>query len=304
MCERLDNWIGIRGCSDTPPGSGVYINDYPGITTELAAQVADSETVRGQDLLLKCVSRASHGVMADVFSYLMEKGHSWIGQLEKIGVDYTRSDKTYPANRTLTLEFRTFQRYQRVRLSGFVVHASGVGSLSIQVNDESPVSLSLTAGRNELNFEREFNGYDVVTITPDVDVTAYRITRDTCECLCYSTDVFPAELIVFEYCDQCEIAYNYRQSLTKALQLKAAIYFFQEVQASPVDAQAVRWGREMAGKALVSLLGGQDPNTGVLFESEYKQAIKAVAKMFQYEIQRGKLGCFACDRAKVLFTHP
>lgn len=304
MCQKLEGWIGVIGCSETPPGSGVYINDYPGITTELAALVADSETIRGQDLLSKCIRRASDGVMADVFSQLMSKGHAWIGQEERIGVNYTRSDKIYPANKTLTLEIRTFHRYQRFRLAGFTVHASGAGNLSVQLNDQPATLYPLASGKNEIEFEEVFHGFDVVTITPDVDVTAYRVTTDTCECLCYSSDVFPGELIGFQFCDQCEILYAYRHSLTKALQLKAAINFFQEVIASPSNDQMVRWGREHAGKALVHLLGGQDPATGVLFESEYKQAVTAVAKMFQHEIQRGKIGCFTCDRTKVVFTHP
>jgi hypothetical protein len=39
----LQNYIGLQGCTADAPMSGIYINDYPGMSSELMEKIATPE---------------------------------------------------------------------------------------------------------------------------------------------------------------------------------------------------------------------------------------------------------------------
>lgn len=67
------NYIGIRGCGDAAPDSGIYINDLPGISMKLMADVANDEVVQGKELIRRMEQEAIKLTAQDAVAALVNK---------------------------------------------------------------------------------------------------------------------------------------------------------------------------------------------------------------------------------------
>lgn len=303
-CESLDNWIGIRGCGSEVPGSGIYINDYPGITTYLASHVADSEDVQGITLLQNCIERAYSMVMSDIIGHVSKFGHFWSGQEVTYGATTKLTDTQFAAGQYSEIELIVGGPYERIRLDKILIYSTGIGNATITVTGVAPVVTvhALVAGLNTIVFANVYENDTTIRVSTDVAVYGYRMAND-CECICGGpTNNFA--MFVSQYCDLCAIAYQYRESLTTAFYLRAAIEFWQECIATPNMSQEARKAGDLAAKSLVRLLGGQDKVTGVYFNSEYSKALKILGTQFNSEISHGKIACFVCEQNQIIYQHP
>jgi hypothetical protein len=68
--DCLDNFIGLKNCSDSIPESGYYINGLPGMSTELVDNIANSEQVSYAGVWSAVKSRAFMRLKDDVINYL------------------------------------------------------------------------------------------------------------------------------------------------------------------------------------------------------------------------------------------
>lgn len=66
----LDNFIGLKNCSDSTPESGYFINGLPGMSTELVDNIANSEQVSYAGVWSAVKSRAFMRLKDDVINYL------------------------------------------------------------------------------------------------------------------------------------------------------------------------------------------------------------------------------------------
>lgn len=66
--------IGIRNFIEcSKPESSLFINDYPGVSLKIAADVAKDETVSGKNLLKECINNAIKYVHSDLMDYVNTK---------------------------------------------------------------------------------------------------------------------------------------------------------------------------------------------------------------------------------------
>lgn len=68
--ECLTDFVGIRGCGETVPGSGVYLNTLPGISLESLDKVADSEQITYKGLWADIQTEAGVRFYTDVIEEL------------------------------------------------------------------------------------------------------------------------------------------------------------------------------------------------------------------------------------------
>lgn len=304
MCTNLDNFIGVRGCDETAPGSGLYINDYPGITTIQAAHVADSEDIQGIALLQACIERAYKAVMTDVINGVNKFGHFWSGQEVTYGSKSKITDTLYAANKYTEIEILVAGPYEKIRTDKILIHSTAIGTATITVTGVTATVTvhNLVVGLNTITFSNTFSADTTIRVLTSVPVYGY-LNGNECSCICGGPSNNFA-LFVTQYCDLCEVAYQYRESLAKAFQVRAAIEYFRECEVSPNMSQEARKAADNAKKSLIRLLGGNDPQTGLYFPSEYTKELKPVINQFRYEIERGRIPCFVCEQNKIVYQHP
>lgn len=71
--ECLEDYIGIRGCSDSEPESDLYINDLPGISLETLDKIADAEQVTYLNVWEDVKRRALKRFKTHVNSWLSQR---------------------------------------------------------------------------------------------------------------------------------------------------------------------------------------------------------------------------------------
>lgn len=308
MCDRLDGVIGIKGCGDEPTADfRYYINDYPGITTIQAAHIANSETVTGVGLLESVIERAYRQSMSDLIGEITKKGHVWTGQEIEYGGRTRLTDTLISAGTASEIQIYLCGQYQKVRTLEIRVWAEAVGELTIvETNhDVTTTVYDLAIGMNVIAHTQTYISDTTVRVTADVATRAWFWGNgESCGCECNSyTNNFA--LFLSKYCDLCELAYQYRESLAKVFWLKAAIIYFEEALVSPNQSVEARNGFGNANKSLLSLLGGVDNASGLYMKGKYPEALKIAANQFHYEITRGNIPCcFSCEGSQIVYNIP
>lgn len=286
MC--LNNYIGVRGCSDEEPESGLYINDIPGITTRLAANIVDSEIISGEQLLKNIVNRAYLSVIDDIVTGIAKYGYSWLPQQILYGMTAAESTKIWAAGKEFTITLDVCD-IQRARLAKVKVNAVAGGSITI--NGEV---YAVEAGVSEIEIYEDVTS---VVVSADVDLYTW-LTNYSCSVCFYENTPIDLELSVI--CDKCKLATIYRDSLKNAFLQKAGILFYQYALTTEQTSQEARHAQSIAGRMLAQLKGGIDKD-GIQFEGEYKQEIEGVIHMFK-NIATKYPCCFECKGYTLSYT--
>lgn len=309
MCERLEGVIGIKGCGQTiTPSFRYYINDYPGITLQAASHVANGEQVQGITLLEDVIERAYRQSMNDLVGEVAKLGNQWIGQQIDYGGQTKLTDTVISAGHTSEIEIYLCGQYQKATLKEMKVYAHAVGVLTVVTENHEITSTdyNLQEGLNTIEINETIIGDTTLKVTANVDTNAYYWGSTAavcgCECQAYSNNF---ALYLSKYCDLCEIAYQYRDSLANVFYLKSAIFFFEEALVTPNQSQERRHALDVANKALIYLLGGVDNASGLYVKGKYPAALKIAAQQLHYEINKGKIPCcFSCEGSQIVYNIP
>lgn len=286
MC--LNNYIGIRGCSEEEPESGLYINDVPGITTKSAANIVDSELISGTQLLENIINQSYIKVIDDIISGLGKWGYVWLPQRAIYVMNGKQTTTIFKAGKFWELDFCLCD-IQRARIATLKVNAVDAGSLTINGD-----VYAIEAGVNELEL---FIDVAELELSADVDLYMYS-ESDTCEFACGSTVPVDMELSIF--CDKCKLAEIYRDSLKQAFLLRAGIQFWQYALTTEQTSQDARHIQNIAGRMLAQLKGGVD-SEGLQFEGEYKVELEAQIQAFKHIAQKYSC-CFSCQGYTFSYT--
>jgi hypothetical protein len=288
MICNLDNYIGVRGCAE-PPESGLYINDIPGVTTRGASNVVNGEVVRGDRLLENCIKQAYTDVMHDIISELASVGYVWKGQQTRHS-QYVLSTGQFTGLFALDIETC---RFQKVRVNTLEVNSTA--AQTVKVNG---IEFDVQEGRNTLEVNLELSYGDQLIFEADLPVLKYQ--NNSCDCFCGGN--YPVGITIYEFCDECELAYEYRHLLKKAFQVRAAIIYFQHAAVTEQTSQEARHGQSISGRMLAQLMGGIDPVNGIQFKGEYPAIMKNITRAFKYEASRLKC-CFSCELYQHLYVN-
>ena len=297
ICTNLHGYIGVLGCSEGIPESGIYINDYPGVTLDAAIAIADRENPRGEDYLLKIVNRSYDAAMRDLIMEVSKLGYNFVTQQKR----YTQgqvSQIVIPAGTDKEVKLYVCDgRNLKIDSIGVWAFAAGIFTATFTNERETTsTTYDLVEGMNSLTTTVVFTQDTTVTFTSDVDTKQFNYTG--CDCLCAGSSI--ASINAYEFCDMCDIGFDYRMMLTKLFYLKAAILFFQECLTNTNVSQDARKIIDTAKIQLVYLLGGQADQ--VYVKGEYPQELKAAARMLANDA--GKIPCLSCDRTKLIYTTP
>lgn len=182
--DCLTNYIGLKNCNLPDPESGLYINDLPGMSTELADKIADSETINFKGVWDKVQKRSILRFKHDVQISLMKwvKLNNVIYQTRKLLKSQSNSYITIPANPNYTGVYLMLpeSRYVEFRFNDIVVYSFQTVTTTLKVwdlNDGSELysqSIDLVPGLNTIKVKQIFPlKYRIMELFVGVDTTGF-----------------------------------------------------------------------------------------------------------------------------------
>ena len=182
----LQDYIGLKGCTSGEPLSGLYINDYPGMSSELLDKIATPEQVSyvGMWNSAQAVSyvRMKRDVQAALFTSAEAQLDQVLFQTRKEFVQQWQQVQTVPAEAILKGTFVSIQgsKYLSLRVKQIYIFnagppVNGIDWYIYQTQDGKLLdsgSVDLTAGMNYVPVNNEFfSDFDKLNIMVAVDCT-------------------------------------------------------------------------------------------------------------------------------------
>ena len=215
--DCLRNYIGILDCG-TPPESGIYINNLPGINTEIVGAIADTEEITHKgvwsdvnkisarrfqtDIMGKLRQTYKLKRLRQTFEFIPEEGTSEIGSAEYRGL-------------LLGFEYQYFT-FQAFLISTVYLYSDTAGTSTLKIFNRQNVELyseavDVVQGLNAFQVnqtfvsDRLFVGFDFTNI----DGFSSDITSNVSSCFCQALlDVF---------CDTCNPSFQGATKLGAAI---------------------------------------------------------------------------------------
>jgi hypothetical protein len=184
MSVDLTNYIGLKNCNLPTPESGIYINELPGMSTELVDKIANSEQINfagvWEDVQKNAIRRLKDDAINQMYEYI--KFNSIIYQTRRLVksqvnalVPVIRSN-AYAGVYQMVPE----SKYAEYYLKGVWVYSSQIVTTTVKVwdvNDGTELyadSVDLVVGLNYVSIEETFNlKYRVLEMFIGVDVSNF-----------------------------------------------------------------------------------------------------------------------------------
>jgi len=182
----LQDYIGLQGCSTAAPLSGLYINDYPGMSSELLDKIATPEQTSyvGMWNSAQAVSyvRIKRDIQAALFTSAEAQLDQVLFQTRREFVQQWQQVQTVPAEAILKGTFVSIQgsKYLSMRVKQIYIYNAGAPVSSIpwyiyQTQDGKVLAYGvadLVSGMNYVPVNKEFfSDFDKLNIMVAVDCT-------------------------------------------------------------------------------------------------------------------------------------
>lgn len=182
----LEDYIGLKGCTTAAPLSGLYINDYPGMSSELLDKIATPEQVSyvGMWNSAQAVSyvRIKRDIQAALYSAAEAQLDQVLFQTRKEFVQQWQQVQTVPAEAILKGTFVSIQgsKYLSLRVKQIYIFNAGAPVNNIpwyiyQTQDGKLLesgTADLVEGMNYIQVNKEFySDFDKLNIMVAVDCT-------------------------------------------------------------------------------------------------------------------------------------
>jgi hypothetical protein len=182
----LENYIGLKGCTTDAPLSGLYINDYPGMSSELLDKIATPEQVSyvGMWNSAQAVSyvRMKRDIQAALYSAAEAQLDQVLFQTRKEFVQQWQQVEVVPAEAILKGTFVSIQgsKYLSLRVKQIFIYNAGAPIAGVpwyiyQTQDGKLLdsgTADLVEGMNYIPVNNEFfSDFDKLNIMVAVDCT-------------------------------------------------------------------------------------------------------------------------------------
>jgi len=136
----FQDFIGMPLCSTEEPASGVYITDYPGISTELADKVASADQITFAGVWKSVQRQAYQKMLTDVQKAIRESANARIDQVlfqtQKPFVQQWQQIQTLAPDAVYrgVLASVSGTKYMGLRVKSFWVYNAGSNTVNVDVN--------------------------------------------------------------------------------------------------------------------------------------------------------------------------
>jgi hypothetical protein len=182
----LEDYIGLKGCTADAPLSGLYINDYPGMSSELLDKIATPEQVSYVGMWNSAQAVSYVRIKRDIQSALFTSAEAQLDQVlfqtSKNFVQQWQQITTVPAEAILKGAFVSVQgsKYLSLRVKQIYVYNAGPAVAGVpwyifQTQDGKVLdqgTADLVEGMNYLPVKNEFySDLDKINIMVAMDCT-------------------------------------------------------------------------------------------------------------------------------------
>jgi hypothetical protein len=329
------NYIGIRGgCDTSAPSSGLYINDLPGISLRLAANLADEDTIRGTELLRNVESQAIRSVWVDVKNKLSE--YIEIGKLisqKQYGKHYVEDTTTYlaPVAAEVGVRFRKYNcdPYTGIKINYVDIRVnSDVSGKVLKITDGCTVTeypfdaVSCQIVRIQTNYtaltDEVFVAVDASDLAlEDMSLLSGCQCHGSCRCnggACVTAEgwngttttsqAYGMAIMAQCVCEDSTFLCTLQDDLSMLVQMKMGILLAQELRLTKRYNFMVSNSKEDAGAMLLFWLGGIDRSSGVEMPSEYFNLLNDTVSGIKNALKKVNSDCITCGKVKAVETLP
>jgi hypothetical protein len=183
----LQDYIGLLGCTSTTPLSGLYINDYPGMNTELLEKISTPEQSSYAGFWQSCQNVAYQRIKRDIQTALFKSAQAQLDQVlfqtSNQFVNQWSTITPLPASEQYRGTFVSISgsKYLGVRIKTLMVYNSGPVSVDnvawkiIQTQDGNELAQGVYNMQTGMNYvpinEVFYSDFDKVNIVALVDCT-------------------------------------------------------------------------------------------------------------------------------------
>lgn len=333
-----NNYIGLRGSCLEEPASGLYINDLPGISFRLLANLATEETQRAIKLVEDLQRQAIIQVWNDIRQNLSDR----------IAINKVLSQRQYGRHRfDITPEYLAPVAAD----VGLVIEADDCDDLTairidyIDIRTNSTVAdkvLTITDGcttktytfnavscqpvRIRTNFVAATGRVFVTVDASDLELEDNSINQ-TCGCdrYCYkscdtctvsgcgievdgwdgtkeSGQAFGMVAKISCICSSSEMICQAQDDIALAVQMKMGVLIAQELATSKRCNFMVKNGKDDATDILLMILGGE--KDGVVYPGEYMTILEQTVKGIERVLTNKLSDCITCGGTRAVETIP
>jgi hypothetical protein len=183
----LQDYIGLLGCTSTTPLSGLYINDYPGMNTELLEKISTPEQASYAGFWQSCQNVAYQRIKRDIQTALFKSAQAQLDQVlfqtSNQFVNQWSTITPLPASNQYRGTFVSISgsKYLGVRIKTLMVYNSGPSAVIdvpwkiIQTQDGTELDSGLFTMEKGMNYvpvnQVFYSDFDKVNIVALVDCT-------------------------------------------------------------------------------------------------------------------------------------
>lgn len=95
MTDCYNNLVGLKGCTEDTPTSGMYVNTLPGISTELAQNIIDSDSNSYSELWSDVIANSFSRIRQDVLNSMPKLTHG-AASFNRVFFNTERIEQKYP----------------------------------------------------------------------------------------------------------------------------------------------------------------------------------------------------------------
>jgi hypothetical protein len=297
------NFIGIRNVDKTSI-SGLWLNDLPGVTLKNAANLANEEDVKGEDLMNKARMLAYLEVNDDFLAVLnkdVEFGGSTIASC--MGRPGT-TEYPFTGTSTLLLQPECVDDLSDIYFAAIHIIAAADGCIDITIDGEDAFQVKLRRGRNTIEVNRWFGHRDIAITATGTGLSLYHWEWLSCNCAsCNATGDRIMGVELYEKCSKDLLCRRYADDLKFAYLYKAGINLMHELLTTDRYNEYVRGGAVVAERNLMIWAGGTDIKTGMSVSGQYGEKIKAAAVVAANDLKHTHSRCINCN-SRVIHVIP
>jgi len=337
-----DNFIPLRGdCATyTEENSGYYINDLPGLSFNLLANLSNEEQVTASELYrvshnegIRRFVRDFKAAMKDKYNYKNVLDSSRHGRLTSTFSETVGTKKIGKRIKKLNC----WDRFQTVYVEYLEFNAPEDGEYTFEIIDGCDTvekTATLVCGVNRVNLGYEANSEEIIISYDSTgillpDTLQCRDTGGTCSisCSCSSGGYRGYSVEDVEYtdgayvvssqenglsiaastrCSNYELGCIFKEESAAAIRYAIGIDILRRAQFSDRINPAIRIKKENIGEQVVLWDGGTSDITGFTYKGEYHKEMDGIVTQADAFLkgQVGKTRCIDCAGSRMIQISP
>lgn len=313
-------FVGLKGsCKYGDPSSGFFVNDTPEISMKRLANLANEETVRGENFFKELHDQVARELPQKLLTKISSKYvFNKVIETKTVGRRGGTFGDKYCGLIGLEFEKTNQDKFTYLHIDSIEILASKAAGKKIYIYDEEePIvkEVRLKKGVNKINLNHKSCNDFVIVAFDSCDLqipeSSYCGCAQShcghCDCSCVNVRGVREVDEVFEHvsnyngivaCVSCRCSAepficSIKDSLAYPFSLWFAVLFNKNILNTDRNNPLSRNNKEQARRNIIDLIGGEDLDTGFEKKGSFNEALEALAEQLKNYNYQSK--CFSCE---------